>query len=172
MIISSVSILAPLALADTNGTELKITAQPDRLVLELGADWAGAEFELRLDAGVFPVPVVVNESGVLSMDLGGSKTYTLALKSHPGMVVDHQHPNAGQGQPPDMPPETSNHCEEQQAAEDAPSVHATGGGIPPLHLVLFIGGSLAAIGGLVVMKVLKKRRESYEYDDYDYDEDE
>lgn len=40
--------------------------------------WAGVEFELRTDAGRFPVPVVVDASGVLTMDLGGSTTYTLS----------------------------------------------------------------------------------------------
>ena len=34
--------------ADTDGNELKITNQPDKLVIQLGADWAGAEFELKL----------------------------------------------------------------------------------------------------------------------------
>ena len=70
--------LAPAALADTGESTPKITQQPDQLVLQLGARWAGVEFELRTDAGVFPAPVVVDEAGVLRMDLGGSTTYTLS----------------------------------------------------------------------------------------------
>ena len=46
--------------------------------MQLGTRWAGVEFELRTDAGIFPVPVVVDEYGVLTMDLGGSTTYTLS----------------------------------------------------------------------------------------------
>ena len=48
--------LAPAALADTGDSTPKITQQPDQLVLQLGTRWAGVEFELRTDAGVFPVP--------------------------------------------------------------------------------------------------------------------
>ena len=71
-------VLAPSAYADTDANTPQITQQPDQLVLQLGARWAGVEFELRTDAGVFPVPVVVDESGILRMDLGGSTTYTLS----------------------------------------------------------------------------------------------
>ena len=56
-------VLAPAAYADTDANTPQITQQPDQLVLQLGARWAGVEFELRTDAGVFPVPVVVDESG-------------------------------------------------------------------------------------------------------------
>ena len=71
-------VLAPAAYADTDANTPQLTQQPDQLVLQLGARWAGVEFELRTDAGVFPVPVVVDESGILRMDLGGSTTYTLS----------------------------------------------------------------------------------------------
>ena len=43
--------LCTTAFADTDGTEPKITQQPDQLVLQLGTRWAGVEFELRTDAG-------------------------------------------------------------------------------------------------------------------------
>ena len=66
--------LTPAALADTDENTPRITKQPDQLVLQLGTHWAGVEFELRTDAGKFPVPVVVDETGVLTMDLGGSST--------------------------------------------------------------------------------------------------
>lgn len=75
------AVLTPAAYADTDGTEPKIIQQPDQLVLQLGTRWAGVEFELRTDAGIFPVPVVVDEYGVLTMDLGGSTTYNLELHS-------------------------------------------------------------------------------------------
>ena len=73
-----VTTLAPAVYADTNGSEIQITEQPDKLILQLGPQWAGVEFELKTDAGVFPVPVVVDSSGILKMDLGGSKPYTLS----------------------------------------------------------------------------------------------
>lgn len=78
VIVMLMSVLCPAALADTDGTEPQLTQQPDQLILQLGTRWAGVEFELRTDAGVFPAPIVVDSSGVLTMDLGGSKTYTLS----------------------------------------------------------------------------------------------
>ena len=64
------AVLTPAAYADTDGTEPKITQQPDQLVLQLGTRWAGVEFELRTDAGIFPVPVVVDEYGYSSKEIG------------------------------------------------------------------------------------------------------
>ena len=73
----SIASTALVVYADTDGKELKITTQPEKLILNLGADLAGAEFELKFDSGVFPVPVKANSSGILTMELGGSKTYIL-----------------------------------------------------------------------------------------------
>ncbi len=69
VIVMLMSVLCPAALADTDGTEPQLTQQPDQLILQLGTRWAGVEFELRTDAGVFPAPIVVDSSGVLTMDL-------------------------------------------------------------------------------------------------------
>ncbi|MDR1537193.1 MAG: hypothetical protein LBU32_04210 [Clostridiales bacterium] len=38
------TMLTPFAYADTNGSEIQITNQPDNLVLQLGTQWAGLEF--------------------------------------------------------------------------------------------------------------------------------
>ena len=86
VIVMLMSVLCPAALADTDGTEPQLTQQPDQLILQLGTRWAGVEFELRTDAGVFPAPIVVDSSGVLTMDLGGSKTYTLQLPQFHGYL--------------------------------------------------------------------------------------
>ena len=67
--------------ADTDGTEIQITERPERLTVQLGRQWAGVEFQLKTDNGLFPIPVVVNQSGILQMDLGGSKTYVLSCLS-------------------------------------------------------------------------------------------
>ena len=156
--------------ADTDGTELKITAQPDRFFLELGPDWAGTQFELKLDTGVFPVPVVTNESGILSIDLGGSKTYTLRLISTPGSEVGQPLPQPSQESEIQEKPDAGK-LDNTNASSDKslPTAKAHNQGIPALHLILFVVGSLAAIGAVIIIGIFKKRREKY---DYDYDEEE
>ena len=126
VIVMLMSVLCPAALADTDGTEPQLTQQPDQLVLQLGTRWAGVEFELRTDAGVFPAPIVVDSSGVLTMDLGGSKTYTLSCLNSTVPIPD---PLTGQGQAVQEPAEPS-----QDAAADAAQQEKTdansGNGIP------------------------------------------
>ena len=81
--------LCPTAFADTDGTEPKVTQQPDQLVLQLGTRWAGVEFELRTDAGVFPAPIVVDETGVLTMDLVGAPPIRSAASTPPSLSQIH-----------------------------------------------------------------------------------
>jgi len=144
------------AFADTDGTELRITAQPDRLVLQLGDDWDGAEFELRLDSVLFPVSVIADSSGVLTMELGGSKEYTLTR-----MVSA----SAFETSEESMSSETV-HADSDfsEASERMPS-------ISPLHFIIFVGGLILAVGWLVIIQILKKRNETY-YNNEDYDDDE
>jgi len=148
-------LLSPSALADTNGTELKVIDQPDRLILELGSDWAGVKIELTTDAGVFPVPLVVNEFGVLSMDLGGSKTYTLSRISE-----------APSEQPP--LPEDVNTAPLSVETEKGGSAGAQNPSLKPLVYIV-IGIALAG-GGLAIWYRFTRRGESY--DDAEDDDDE
>ena len=157
-LVLAMCVSVPTAYADTDGSELKITAQPDKLVLELGAQWAGAEFELKLDTGVFPVPVTADASGVLTMDLGGSKTYTLRLISREAEAPAPVQPIEPTPEPTAAP-----------APTDSPA--APEGGSPGLYVLLFLGGILIGGGALGVYMYLKKRRES-DYEDEGYYDDE
>ena len=162
--------LAPAALAGTGDTTPKITQQPDQLVLQLGARWAGVEFELRTDAGVFPAPVVVDESGVLRMDLGGSTTYTLScIESSvpkPGFVLMFGRerfstpPIDIDNAPVQQPPQTS-----EPEPAPAPSQQS----IPLVPLMVFLIG-LAAIGGGMIVYWVLKRRQQDSYDEWEDDE--
>jgi len=152
--------ICPAALADTDGTEPKITNQPDQLVLQLGARWAGVEFELRTDAGVFPAPVVVDESGILRMDLGGSTTYTLSCLESTIPIPDPE-PEQTEPTTPGEDPTPSPTPSESDSRQRT---------IPPLPLAIFLVGLAAAVGGLVAMHIVKKRREA-NFDEWD-DEDE
>lgn len=153
--------LCPAALADTGPDTPRITQKPDQLILQLGARWAGVEFELRTDAGVFPAPVVVDESGVLTMDLGGSTTYTLSCLDSTVPIPDpaptQESSGTGAADPQAVPqnPEPSTPAEPRQ-------------GIPVLYLVIFIGGLVLAAGGLSALYLSKRRLES---DDEEWDDD-
>ena len=149
-------IFPTVVFADTDGSEIQITDQPDVLILQLGPEWAGVEFELKTDAGVFPAPVVVDSTGVLKMDLGGSKTYTLSCVASdvaaPGPEQSETTPS-----PSPVPTEPSGDSEtDPDQSKD---------GIPTGILVVFLVGLAAAVGGLIAMRYFKRRRESYYYDE-------
>jgi hypothetical protein len=148
-------IFPSIVCADTDGSELRIADQPDRLILQLGPEWAGVEFELKTDAGVFPVPVTVDGTGILKMDLGGSRTYTLSCVLSSVAV-----PGPEQTAQTPTPPGTG----EPESGE-------TGSGIPAGHLVLFLGGLAAGVGGLAAMHFFKRRREAYDCDEDEDDYD-
>jgi hypothetical protein len=149
---------------------LPITDQPDKLILELGPEWAGVAFELITDAGVFPVPVIVDASGVLRMDLGGSRSYTLSCVQE-AVAVPSSEAAAGNvtGAPPPPPTAPGVSAAADGDSDEGDANPATTFGIPTSHLILFLGGLVVAVVSLIVMLYLKRRRESYEY--YDDDDD-
>ena len=154
--------LCTTAFADTDGTEPKITQQPDQLVLQLGTRWAGVEFELRTDAGVFPAPIIVDETGVLTMDLGGSTTYTLSCINSTVPIPDPAQ---------DASPAPQQAAEDGQApASNPPQQTSPSGGIPIGTLVIFLLGLACAAGGLIALYLSKRQRQPL-YEDWD-DEDE
>jgi hypothetical protein len=156
MLVALILMTHTISFADTDGSEIKVSDQPDKLILQLGFGWAGVEFELKTDAGVFPVPVAVDQSGILTIDLGGSKTYILSAVSSALSIPEPEPNRYGNGQNISQNPETPMH---------------SASGVPIGHLVFFIIGLLAAAGGLFAMRYFKKRREAYDDDDDYYDDD-
>ena len=159
--------LCTTAFADTDGTEPKITQQPDQLVLQLGTRWAGVEFELRTDAGVFPAPIVVDETGVLTMDLGGSTTYTLSCINSTVPI-----PDPAAEQTPDTQQQSENSSQQpsgqvQQPQEQEPTGESGGTGIPIVPMVVFFIGLACGIGGLVALYLAKRHRQQADYDEWD-----
>ena len=188
VMVCALVVCAPVVYADTDGTELQVTDQPELLVIQLGPEWAGAEFEFKTDVDVYPQPVVVSPEGILTMELGGSKTYTLSALQSPAAVQDS---GAGTAEPEqtevtadgptpqpealdaDAPADTGSPEEAQPSAAGTEAEDGTINGIPTLHLVLFVGGLTASVAGLIIMRVMKKRKEvRYDDDDDYYDEDE
>lgn len=154
--------MSTAAFADTDGTEPKIVQQPDQLVLQLGTRWAGVEFELRTDAGIFPAPVVVDENGVLTMDLGGSTTYTLTCMDS---TVPIPAPEQSQAVAESEVPQVTDSSESPQPSPAPVQQQA-----PMWPVVIFVAGLAAAAGAFAALQIAKRRQQ--DYDDWEYDEEE
>ena len=144
----------------TNGDELQLM-EAQKLEIQLGAEWAGVEFQLKTDAGLYPGTVKVGQDGVLRMEIGGSKSYILTCMNSAVEVPE----------PTQAPATTETDPENNNSGTDsAEEGSATVAGIPVLHIVLFGGGMVVAIGALIAMHVVKRRRESEPV--YDEEDDE
>lgn len=144
----------------TTGDELQLM-EAEKLEIQLGAEWAGVEFQLKTDAGLYPGTVKVGPDGVLRMEIGGSKSYILTCMNSAVKV-----PEVTQAPATTETDSEQNNSETDSAEEGS----ATVAGIPVLHIVLFAGGMVVAIGALIAMHVMKRRRENEPV--YDEDDDE
>ena len=134
----------------TTGDELQLM-EAEKLEIQIGTEWAGVEFQLKTDAGLYPGTVKVGQDGVLRMEIGGSKSYILTCMNSAVEVPEVTQAPATTEQSP-------------ESNEKAAS------GIPTLHIILFAGGMVIAIGTLIVMQVLKKKRENEAPDDEEDEE--
>jgi len=140
----------------------------DKLVIQLGPTWAGVEFELHTDYGLYPGTIVVDESGFLKMELGGSKTYTISCLSS-SVPVPSPDPAATEA-PDDQSTQSQSPDEDGESSGEGDTGSESKFQIPPMHLILFIGGMVICIGALIAMRVVRKRREaSYQEDEDDED---
>lgn len=144
----------------TTGDELQLM-EAEKLEIQLGIEWAGVEFQLKTDAGLYPGTVKVGQDGVLRMEIGGSKSYILTCMNSAVEV-----PEVTQAPATTETDSEQNNSETDTAEEGG----ATVAGIPVLHIVLFAGGMVVAIGALIAMHVVKRRRENEPV--YDEDDDE
>ena len=164
MVVTILALLMPqtvFATGGTDGTELQV-AEPASLEIQLGTDWAGVEFELKTDAGMYPGDVVVGDDGVLRLEIGGSKSYILTCMNSSVAVPD-----------PEQAPATTEESSESSAEEtENTSAENTVAGIPVMHLILFGGGMAIAIGALVGLYIVKRRKQlNPQYQDDDEEED-
>lgn len=144
----------------TTSDELQLM-EAEKLEIQLGTEWAGVEFQLKTDAGLYPGTVKVGQDGVLRMEIGGSKSYILTCMNSAVKV-----PEVTQAPATTETDSEQNNSETDSAEEGG----ATVAGIPVLHIVLFAGGMVVAIGALIAMHVVKRRRENEPV--YDEDDDE
>ena len=156
---------ASAASQGTDGTELEVI-QPQNLEIQLGEAWAGVEFELKTDAGMYPGVIIVGEDGVLRLEIGGSENYILScLNSSVDIPIPGETAPAEEvTEPVGDPSEETDPATETEEAETVPSEslpeetqEGTLGGIPVKHLVLFGGGLILAIGALVGINFYQKR---------------
>lgn len=160
----------------TDGTAMQVL-QPQQLEIQLGSNWAGVEFQLKTDAGLYPGTIPVGEDGVLRLEIGGSSTYTLTCLNSSAPVPDvAQAPAPREADSKDITssaPETESEggaeqlssSTEKSTDEDATNTIA---GIPVLHIALFGGGLLIAVAALIGMRISSRRHAV----DADYDEEE
>ena len=156
---------ASAASQGTDGTELEVI-QPQNLEIQLGESWAGVEFELKTDAGMYPGVIIVGEDGVLRLEIGGSENYILScLNSSVDIPIPGETAPAEEvTEPVADASEETDPTSETEEAETVPSEslpeetqEGTLGGIPVKHLVLFGGGLILAIGALVGINFYQKR---------------
>lgn len=141
----------------TNGDELQLM-EAQKLEIQLGTEWAGVEFQLKTDAGLYPGTITVGQDGVLRTEIGGSSKYILTCMNSAAEVPEPTQGPATTETQPDTEAQTGTEKPEENTAS----------GIPVVHILLFAGGMVIAVGVLITMKVMKKRREedsAYEDDD-------
>ena len=145
----------------TTGDELQLM-EAEKLEIQLGTEWAGVEFELKTDAGMYPGDVVVGDDGVLRLEIGGSKSYILTCMNSSVAVPD----------PEQAPATTEESSESSVEKTENTSAENTVAGISVMHLILFGGGMAIAIGALVGLYIVKRRKQlNPQYQDDDEEED-
>ena len=163
----------------TNGDELQV-AEPEQLTIQLGESWAGVEFELKTDVGMYPGTITVGDDGVLRLEIGGSKNYTLSCLNSSVPAPDPDSSDLQETEPDPMNP--THQTDPEADATEVPSMPnvsendvqsediqtSDSAGIPTTHLVIFVVGLVVAIGILVGLRFLPKRHaSSSEYEDND-----
>ena len=166
IVVTIASATLPVAIyADTDDTEIQISGQPDRLILQFGLQWAGAGFELRTNDGVYPAPVIVDSTGILKMDLGGSKAHTLSSPASDATEADPALSTELQSQLPSSTTITDSNGNVDNSGEIKPDIPMIG--IPIQFLFMFIAGMIIATVGVVELLYSKRKKKVYDDDDDD-----
>ena len=143
----------------TNGDEMQV-ATPEKLEIHLGQEWAGVTFDLQTDYGKYPDPIPVGEDGVLRLEIGGSSSYVLSCLSSETEAPAPSETAPEESTPADAP--TVNKDELVDIEDVTPTEPTeetnTVAGIPVTHIVLFGGGLLVAVGALIGINFVQKRR--------------
>ena len=166
----------------TDGTELEVI-QPQNLEIQLGESWAGVEFELKTDAGIYTGVISVGADGVLRLEIGGSENYILTCMNSsveipkPGETLpeveetvagNESFIEASEDADTTADPSEGTAANETDLADDAEQ--ETVAGIPVTHIALFGGDLIVAISTLIGIQVYQKKRENTRPEDDENDE--
>jgi len=170
----------------TDGTELEVI-QPQNLEIQLGESWAGVEFELKTDAGMYPGTIAVGEDGVLRLEIGGSENYILSCLNSkteapvPGETIAIEADPVEDTTPTEVADDSAEATDGTTKADDETTPteiviesdsneDGTVAGIPIAHIALFGGGLVVAVGALFGIHFFQKRRENSTGEDDENDE--
>lgn len=144
----------------TEGDELQV-AEAQQLEIQLGPEWSGVEFILKTDAGIYPNAIPVDENGILSLEIGGSKKYTLSCMESfvaiPELLMQAPVTNEA---------ETEGIAQKENAGKENKN---TISGIPVSHIVMFGVGIVLAIGILAALYIAGRNKPIVQ-DDEDEDD--
>lgn len=138
------------------------TEQPMTLEIQLGQQWAGSQFRLKTDSELQSKTITVDEDGVLRTEISSSKYYILSYLKPLG--------ESSPAQPTSSGFESGDESVSTIADTSGPKADSVAG-IPIKHIIVFSCGMLLAIGGLITLHVIKKRRDSGGYTEGCDDED-
>ena len=159
LILTCISSVVIPVYADTDGTELQV--EPQKLEIQLGQSWAGVEFTLKTDADMYPNAIPVDETGVLKLEIGGSKSYVLSC-----LQSSIDIPDSDNNTPATLMTLTR---DKQNAAASKEKDAKQSETIPVTQIVFLSVGIVLAISALVAIHITSKRHSS---DDDDEDDDE
>ena len=154
-IFSMMLMPAHAALQGTDGDELHVV-EAQHLEIQLGTEWAGVEFMLRTDAGIYPGTIPVGDNGVLSLEIGGSKNYTLSCMQSSVAIPEVllQAPVTNEAEP------------DKDDLEDIKDKEPV---IPISHIIMFVVGIIIAVGILIAIYISNKNKQSVQNDEEDED---
>lgn len=153
----------------TNGDELQLI-EPAQLEIQLGPNWAGVEFQMKKDAGIYPDTIAVGNDGILRLEIGGSSEYILSCMNS-SVSVPKPDGYTTSSESTQAPATTeSNLISSTDDGKSESGDYGTIAGIPIKHLVFFIVGMILAIGSLVMIHMTKNKRENTQNEDAEEDE--
>ncbi len=142
----TVSALAPQG---TKGDELEVL-EAEQLEIQLGTNWAGVEFQLRTDAGLYPGTIPVGADGILKLEIGGSSSYILSCMDS---VVPA--PSAEPSQLRESIKEDTAQSETTPAREIEIKLDNS---IPVIPMIIFCVGMVIAVVVLILMSRSSKKK--------------